>query len=239
MTGQIIPLHGDEHDQVRLLLPWYVTERLDEADRAEFEAHLAGCPECQAEVVRERRLRAAVAATPAPAAAEAGAAWAAFSANLPAAPGQPARRPKHRRKASAWRGWTPLAASVSGWRVGVGTVGWMAAAHVATLALLTTVVLMRPQPQSPSAIAGYHALGAAPVAAAPGNLLVIFKPETPEKDLRAILTANDLKLVEGPTAADAWVLRAAPERRAGVLTALRARREIVMAEPIDAAAPGR
>jgi hypothetical protein len=43
MTGQIIPLHGDEHHEVQLLLPWCATGRLDAADRARVEAALRRC----------------------------------------------------------------------------------------------------------------------------------------------------------------------------------------------------
>ena len=33
MTGRIIPLHGDLHDEASALLPWYVTGRLNDDER--------------------------------------------------------------------------------------------------------------------------------------------------------------------------------------------------------------
>src|SRR5204863_100271 len=60
---------------VQALLPWYVNGRLDAAEQAEVEAHLAGCPRCRAELALERQLQALLAppeAAPAGADAERG-----------------------------------------------------------------------------------------------------------------------------------------------------------------------
>ena len=54
----VIPLDPDGHGRVRALLPWYVNDRLDAAERAEVEAHLATCSRCRAELVLERELHA-------------------------------------------------------------------------------------------------------------------------------------------------------------------------------------
>ena len=61
MTGRIISLHGDLHDDACALLPWYATGRLDAEDVARVEAHLPTCTQCQADLIAERRLQAAVA----------------------------------------------------------------------------------------------------------------------------------------------------------------------------------
>jgi anti-sigma-K factor RskA len=224
MTGQIIPLHGDEHRDAQLLLPWYVTGRLDAQDRAKIEAHLVGCADCQSDLAFERRLEAAVADLP----VEAESGWEQLRGRLP----NVRRRPPARETAAAFgAGWGRLFGDLSGWRLGGGTLGWAVAAQFVMLLLLGSVLVMR----LPGQPARYQALGAAPApAAAIGNLVIIFRPDTPERDLRAILTSNSLRLVDGPTAADAYVLRVAPARRAAVLATLRARREVVLAEPIDA-----
>jgi hypothetical protein len=62
---------------------------------------------------------------------------------------------------------------------------------------------------------------------------VVFKPETREAQLRRLLSTNDASLVGGPTDADAYLLHVPEAARADVVTRLRARPEIVMAEPID------
>ena len=101
------------------------------------------------------------------------------------------------------------------------------AAQFCLLLVLGVAVLRPPQP------ARYHALGAAPVNAA-GNVVVIFRPETPEKELRQILKANDARLVGGPTEADAYLLHVPAAGRAAVLTKLRRQTQVLLAEPVDA-----
>jgi len=62
--GSVIRLHADNHLQILQLLPWYATGQLDAGDRAEVQAHLAVCLECQAEVRFQRRLDAEIEALP-------------------------------------------------------------------------------------------------------------------------------------------------------------------------------
>ena len=53
----VVPLDTDMHHAVQALLPWYLTQRLDSEDVARVEAHLAGCPSCQAELALAGDLR--------------------------------------------------------------------------------------------------------------------------------------------------------------------------------------
>jgi anti-sigma factor RsiW len=62
--GSIIRLHGAPHDEIRALLPWYVTGRLDDREQARVAAHLKTCRACQEELEFERRLEVEVAAIP-------------------------------------------------------------------------------------------------------------------------------------------------------------------------------
>ena len=64
MTANLVPLHGETHQQVQELLPWYCTGQIDAVDRAKVEAHLTDCMICQAELPLERRLTREVAALP-------------------------------------------------------------------------------------------------------------------------------------------------------------------------------
>ena len=84
----------------------------------------------------------------------------------------------------------------------------------------------------PQGGATYRALGSAP-AAAPGNIIVIFRPTASEQELRAALTQSGARVVDGPTASDAFVLRVAPAERTAALARLKANRQVMMAEPID------
>jgi hypothetical protein len=70
----------------------------------------------------------------------------------------------------------------------------------------------------------------------PGNVVVIFRPDVTEAAMRETLRRTHARLVDGPTAADAWVLSVPAAERSAALTTLKARREVVLAEPMDAGA---
>lgn len=78
----------------------------------------------------------------------------------------------------------------------------------------------------------YHALSAASAPSA-GNIMVIFRPDTPERRLREALRDSRARLVGGPTDADAYVLATPQSDQAAALAALRANADVVTAQPID------
>lgn len=199
--------HSDEHRELRELLPWYVTGQLDAAEAARVEAHLDECAECEAEIRFEERLEAEVARLPLD--VEQG--WARMRQRL--AEDRPGRRVAHAITARA-----PM-------------LGW----GVAAAMMLSIAVMMSPALRPTAAPDAYHALGAAPAAAA-GNVVVIFRPDTTERQMREALRASNARLVDGPTQADAYVLQIPAARREAGLATLRARRDIVLAQPIDGAA---
>ena len=116
--------------------------------------------------------------------------------------------------------------------VAVRTRSWVGWAVAAQLALVVGAGLLFHAPSQGDA--AYRALGSAP-AAATGDLLVIFNPETPERRLREALKSVDARIVGGPTATGAYLLQVAPSRRAAALGQLRGRADIIMAQPVDAA----
>jgi hypothetical protein len=73
------------------------------------------------------------------------------------------------------------------------------------------------------------------VAPSTGNIMVIFRPETPELRLRQALRGSHARLVGGPTDADAYVLSATQPEQAAALAALRASPDVLTAQPIDPA----
>ena len=79
----------------------------------------------------------------------------------------------------------------------------------------------------------YHALGAE-TAARGANVVVVFKPDTTETDLRSILRSAGARLVDGPTAADGYMLHVLADRRPETLRMLRRDRSVLLAEPVDA-----
>jgi len=207
--AEIIRLRGSPHEQAQQLLPWYVNGTLDADEAAMVEAHLAECAECRADLAAERVLAREVAALP----IDVEHAWSMLSDRIDAA-GPPRRLaepvPFLRRKVAI------------GWALG----GPLAAA--AAVAFAVAVVPGAPSPVGET----YRALGSAPTVA-PGNALVMFRPDTRDSDLRAALTKAGARVVDGPTASGAYVVRIAPANRAQALDGLRAMPQIVLAEPID------
>lgn len=216
MSGRIIKIRGD-HDEAQALIAWYAAGTLDGADLARVEAHLAACPDCQAELRLERRLKREVADLPFQ--AEEG--WTAMLARLET------RRPR-RGFGEAVRTW--LAKAADRIRRAPPWLGWALAAQAA--AILVIGVMVAPA----SRTVRYHTLGAAPTASA-ANVVVIFSPDTTEAKLRQTLRHNHARLVGGPTAADAYLLAVPAAERPAALASLRGQPDVEMAEPVDSGGP--
>ena len=201
---------SEEHRDAQELLAWYVTGKLEPDEHARVGAHLAGCAECQRDLAFQRKLEAGIAAMPVD--VEQG--WTRLRELAEAEHIAPVRRaPRFGRE-------------------GVGFLGWGVAA---SLAVALGATLMPSASTQLAQNGSYHALGAAPTAT-PGNMIVIFRPDATEADMRGALRAAGARLVDGPTAADAYVLATPAAKRAAALALLKARHEIVLAEPVDAAA---
>lgn len=206
--ADIIRLHGSLHERVEQLLPWYVNATLPADERAMVDAHLAECAECRAELASERSLAAGIAGL----SIETEQGWAAFEKRLDAAPIPARLRP------------VPL------WRRQVG-IGWMAAPLAAAAAVVLAISLPGQVPTTHT----YTALGSAPMHPA-GNVIVMFKPDTSERQLSATLSDVAGRLVDGPTTTGAYVLSVAPGTRDAAVLRLRGNAQITLAEPIDAGA---
>ena len=209
--GHILPFTNDPHRETRDLLPWLITGRLDAAEQARVEAHLATCEECSRELAAERALASEVAELP----IATGIGWAAMRDRLDSAARQTA--------------FVPAPPSLRR-RFTTRQIGTMLAAQAALLAPAVTITLRVEAP-----MAAYHALGSAP-AAPGGNAIVIFRPDARESDISRLLKDNDARVVDGPTAANAYVLRIPGSTRTHVLDRLRGDSTVVLAEPLDAAA---
>jgi len=194
------------HDEAEALLPWYVTGRLDSADRERVEKHLTECAGCQAELRAER----ALAAEYRDYSPEVEASWSSLRDRLGHSVAPPVAAN------SNW--WHPMSRPA---------MAGLMAAQLAVVAVTAVTVSYLNQPT-----AAYRALGSAPVAAS-ANAIVIFQPQTREDQLRRLLNDTGAELVGGPTDADAYVLHIPDQNRTVALASLRKRPEVVMAEPID------
>jgi hypothetical protein len=206
--AEIHRLRGDPHEEVQALLPWLVNGTLAPEIKARLEAHLGECAACRAELESEHRLARGIARMP----LNVDQNWSAMKQRM-AHGGSRAPMPARRR---FW-----------GRRV---TIGWAVAAPIGAAAavalLFLAVPLEAPREQT------YHALGS-PDVATHGNLVVQFKPDATERQMRLILRRNEARLVDGPTAAGAYVLRVDDAQRDQIVRKLRQFEAIVLAEPIE------
>jgi len=224
MTGRIIQLPADRHREIKSLLPWYAKGGLDASERAEINAHLSECAECQAELRDEHRLAAELADLPR------------SEKTLDVEHGWNAIRRQIEQESGGRVSWRERSAatfaklrSASEPQRRAPWLGWAVAGQFCLLLVIGAALWRSAEPGR------YHALGAAPANAA-ANVVVIFGPETPEKDMRAIIRSNDARLVDGPTAADGYLLHVPSAGRAAALIRLRGRKQVLLAEPIDAGA---
>lgn len=208
--GHIIHIHGHPHRDTQELLPWHVTGRLDAGETALVEAHLAACAECRGALEAERKLASEMAMLPLD--AEAG--WSELRRHLVFAPSRsgPFRQAGQAlRRAFAWP----------------GKVGWLMAGQLAVLVVVAIGLLPREGP------APYHTLGNT-TAQRTGNVVVVFRTDTREQDLRRTLNDSRARLVDGPTAAGAYVLEVPAADRPSIIAALQRQPNIVLAQPVDA-----
>jgi anti-sigma factor RsiW len=197
------------HDEAEELLPWYATGQLDPEQRALVEQHLLTCAHCERQLALERLLIDQFREM----APEVESGWARLRARIDApAPARP-RRP------------SPLAEF---WAfLSRPAVAGFAAAQLAfvIVAGATLVSLSRPD---------YHALGSAAAPAA-ANVIIIFRADATEGDVRDVLKSAGASIVGGPTAANAYLLHVAPGQRQPALAKLQSDDNVQMAEPIDGA----
>lgn len=210
LMGRVVRFRGGRHREVQALLPWYLGGQLDGAEYERVEAHLKVCADCRSEVRFQQRLGDEIAHLP----LDVEWAWARMQRRI--AEDSAARAAGRRQRIAG--------AAALALRTSPLWGGWTAA----SVLLVAAVVWLRPL--SPDG--AYHTLAAKP-ARAPADIVVVFRPETPERDLRTALKASGAEIVGGPTEADAYVLSAPLAHRAAALATLRGRPEVVMAEPID------
>ena len=208
--GRIIPLRDDPHERVETLLPWYSIDELEPDERAFVDSHLAGCARCRDEFLFEQRLRPELARLPLDNAGD----WQRMRARAD-------RSPPPRVDGAAGAQKRAPVRVVPLWRR-----PWAIAAQAACVMLAVSLVPSRaPDPR-------YHALGS-PRAMQAGNLIVMFRPETSEQDMRRVLDASGARLVDGPTAAGAYILHVPSAAHDTALGSLRAQPSITLAQPID------
>jgi hypothetical protein len=219
------------HREAQEALPWLANGSLAGSELERVQAHLKGCAACRADLAVLHTLRAA-----GPGAEPACDADAALARLLPqldapasAQPAAPAVLPAAP---------TPLAArtpALSGWRTRLAANDgrWLRLAVGAQCCVIAVLagLLARPSGGSQAQAGDYRVLGAA--AASESRLIVMFKPDTPERELRRLVLENGARIAGGPTATGAWVL-ATEQAADAVAGRLRGQAAVTLAEPLGA-----
>ncbi|TQK10982.1 zf-HC2 domain-containing protein [Herbaspirillum sp. SJZ107] len=212
------------HREAQEALPWLANGSLAGSELERVQAHLKGCAACRADLAALHTLRAAGAGTVPD--CDPDAALARLLPQLDALPPQqPAAPIPVPAQASTLPGWrTRLAANDGRWlRLAVG-------AQCCVIAVLAGL-LVRPSGGAEARAGDYRVLGAA--AGSQSRLIVMFKPDTPERELRRIVLENGARIAGGPTATGAWVL-ATEQPADAVAGRLRGQAAVTLAEPLGA-----
>lgn len=215
MSGRVAKLDSLSHQAAQELLPWFVTNALGAEEMGSVRAHLRACAQCRDDADRQRMLRAMQ--PPSSTLPNAEGAFARLRPRLVTALRQSAQKPEQPMPSGFLR-------RLSG--AGVSWMRWALAAQAVIIAVLA-VLVMRPD----AGPVPYRALGTP--ASAAGNVAVMFKPDTTEQELRRILQDSGARLVDGPTAAGAYVLHIPRAQQQASIAVLRSKAAVALAEPLD------
>jgi anti-sigma factor RsiW len=217
MSGQILRFDDSPHRETDALLPWYVNGTLEGDELTRTEQHLRECARCRREVelLRQVQLACKIAAPARDA-----------TASL--------QRLRRRIDGGWWHGplGTHLRQFLAPWRRAPGWARWAIVAEFAGMLTLAMVL----------AVSGgesqelYRTLGSpgAPTAGV-GSIAIVFTPEVQESELRRIVRAAGARVVDGPTASNAYVLEVPTGHRDAAVARLRAEPAVVLAQPLTSA----
>ena len=212
MAGRIYTFEGSEHSTADALLPWYVNGTLRGEELAFVEHHARTCRQCQAEIDWLRQVFAACAAL------------------SPLEEDSAASEPRPR-DARAVPSWMEPRGMRAGWRAAPPWVRGLLAAQLAAIAVLGTTVAIEAG-NKPS----YQTLGAESRSVPSRNaVVVVFDPAAPEAEIRRIVAGVGGRIVDGPTAANAYVLELPTAPADGALRSLRAESLVRLAESLGPA----
>lgn len=243
MNRHTMPSTNDQHQQVLLLLPWYLNQSLEQDEQRQVESHLRSCLLCSRELVVLRKLGATVKqSSDLDMAAEAS--FASLLEKLQTA--EPVRQtpePSNNQTTLAWFGkCANTGAGQSGnaanrhsrlLRLNVITVKHFAIAASMLLAMLPLIMHYERSPVTPD----YYTLSAAkPESPAGAKLRVVFSKPLPDTGIDSLLKRIHGQLVEGPNSVGAYTIRLDAGKENLDLTAaatfLRNQQNVLLVEPV-------
>jgi hypothetical protein len=219
MSARIVNLGSPAHQNAQDLLAWFVMGTLDDVERAMVDEHVRGCAVCQRDVAWHQQLREAN-NEPAPV-RDVDRAFAALRARLPA-PSVASARSGRMASDRNWLNW------VRPWS------GWALALQTLVILGLASVLWFGSARFGSSEPAQFHALGRAGAALTTARLVVVFAPQASAAEMRRVLLASRTRIVDGPTAADAYILAVAPDHAEQAMQQLRAEHSVLLIQSLDA-----
>ena len=207
------PVHRDAAE----LLPWLVNGTLDGGERERVESHLAQCVACRRELEAVRALQAALASD------ERDPAVASALARL------------HARLDEEEAGYGPrrlLHMLMRRWNEARPAVRRTLAAQFVTILVLAGALGVVISTSGP-APALYRTLGGMPTPGRPG-IVVVFKGEHAEQEIRRLLLSLDARVVDGPSSVGAYRLELREGGQQEALALLRGDPAVAFAEVIPA-----
>jgi hypothetical protein len=211
---QVINLDRSTHETVQKLLPWFVANNLQDAERDLVQEHVRTCSQCQVDIEWEQKFRgyAAVGQDD-------------VNSSIDVERALQRLQPQLETRGVLARAGKLLRAVNDDWHYSSAGMRTMVAMQFVAIVSLGYLLWTPPRDAS------FHALGQAAVPTA--NLVVMFRPDTAEAQMRLILSSNSARLVDGPTVTGAYLLSVPPKRRAQALAQLQLESAVSMAVPID------
>lgn len=213
MNGRILTMDKSTHEKVQTLMPWFVAGTLTGEELDLVNQHLHVCAECQSDFTWQCKLQATPPADEVELDVDQ-----AFAKLLPKLRPVPTTRPQRPSlKEAIARFWH-------------GNAGWMQGALAAQFLVIGGLAILLTSAYRD--VSAYRALGSS--ANSNGNMVVVFKPETSELELRHILRSADARIVNGPTVTDSYLLNVPEEKLNDALHTLRANQAVTLVESLDA-----
>lgn len=185
-----------ERDEIEMLLPWYVTGKLEAEDTARVEAYLADHPDMQDRLARVRAERDETVFLNEAAQAHAATSASRFMTEVAG------RRPAAGRRVVAWiEGLLPLPPA--------GALRWTGIAAVLVILAQAAVIFMLAGPQGDGTYR--QAAGTGQTVTAGTAALVRFSDTASVSGIAKLLSDLDMVIVEGPKAGGLFKVRIGPE----------------------------
>ena len=217
MRGRILRFGKTTHQTVEAVLPWFVNGTLEDPEKGLVEHHLQDCVRCQREVEWLRMVNVSYAEGDENLACEQ--AWGELKARL-----GPGSSP-----------WERLRVKLNNWkmpRVIQTWAPWVAALELALILVVGGAFL------NPDSSGRYHTLAAGSEAATTkARLVVMFESNSTVDEANRILHEADARVIDGPTATDAYVLSISNDRFDSVVNQLHREPAVKLVESLDTNRP--